>query len=300
MQELLEVQAHFDLPSPVLVEKDYFVTKALAAITSADTKPFRLVLSGGTSLCRAYKLIHRMSEDIDLKIVGIDEPRRPELRHLRNLITQALLDAGFVFDPTNKLHRESFNESRYTLFRLPYTHILQGDGVLRPEIKMEVSVWPLHYPSVALSLSSFVADAFGRNAEVVSIDCVSVTQTAAEKFVALTRRAAMEISNENTVRDLSLIRHIYDLHIIRSHYKMEEVAKVARIIMKQDAKIFGNQSSSYHDNPQSETRMAISAIETDPHYSKSFDVFQRYMVYGESIDYAVCLTTLKELSTYII
>lgn len=94
-RELLEVQEHFGLPSAVLVEKDYYVTKALAAITAPDIAPFSLVFGGGTSLCRAHRLIHRMSEDIDLKIVGEREPTRPELRSMRHALTEALLAAGF-------------------------------------------------------------------------------------------------------------------------------------------------------------------------------------------------------------
>jgi hypothetical protein len=47
LQDLLEVQKQFDLPSPVLVEKDWYVVTALAAINTADLKPFRLVFSGG-------------------------------------------------------------------------------------------------------------------------------------------------------------------------------------------------------------------------------------------------------------
>jgi hypothetical protein len=50
LQDLLEVQKHFDLPSPALVEKDGYVVKALAAINTADLKPFHLVLGGGTAL----------------------------------------------------------------------------------------------------------------------------------------------------------------------------------------------------------------------------------------------------------
>ena len=103
LQDLLEVQKHFDLPSPVLVEKDWYVVRALAAINAADVKPFRLVFSGGTALSRAYRLIRRMSEDIDLKIVS-DEPRsRPELRQLRDNVTSALLQVGVQFDPENPL-----------------------------------------------------------------------------------------------------------------------------------------------------------------------------------------------------
>jgi predicted nucleotidyltransferase component of viral defense system len=97
------------------------VVTALAAINTADVKPFRLVFSGGTALSRAHRLIRRMSEDIDLKIVS-DEPRsRSELRKLRDVVTGALLHAGFQFDPENAAHRESGNASRYTVYHLPYT-----------------------------------------------------------------------------------------------------------------------------------------------------------------------------------
>jgi hypothetical protein len=35
LQDFLEVQKHFELPSPALVEKDWYVVKALAAINAA-------------------------------------------------------------------------------------------------------------------------------------------------------------------------------------------------------------------------------------------------------------------------
>lgn len=120
LQDLLEVQKHFDLPSPALVEKDWYVVKALAAINSADARPFRLVFGGGTALSRAHRLTRRMSEDVDLKIVS-DQPRsRAELRKLRDTVTSALLNAGFQFDPENSEQRDSGNASRYTIYRLPY------------------------------------------------------------------------------------------------------------------------------------------------------------------------------------
>jgi hypothetical protein len=80
LQDLLEVQKRFELPSPVLVEKDWYVVTALAAINVADVKPFRLVFSGGTAFSKAHRLIRRMSEDIDLKIVSDQPGSRPELQ----------------------------------------------------------------------------------------------------------------------------------------------------------------------------------------------------------------------------
>jgi hypothetical protein len=49
LEELLEVQEHFGLPGPALVEKDWYVVKALAAVAAADTGDFRLVFGGGTA-----------------------------------------------------------------------------------------------------------------------------------------------------------------------------------------------------------------------------------------------------------
>jgi hypothetical protein len=39
LQQLLEVQEHFGLPSPALVEKDFHVVKVLAAIAAVETPP---------------------------------------------------------------------------------------------------------------------------------------------------------------------------------------------------------------------------------------------------------------------
>lgn len=39
LRELLEVQAYFGLPSPALVEKDFYVVKALAALAAINTSP---------------------------------------------------------------------------------------------------------------------------------------------------------------------------------------------------------------------------------------------------------------------
>jgi predicted nucleotidyltransferase component of viral defense system len=218
LQGLLEVQQHFGLPSPALVEKDWHVVKALRAINAADAAPARLVFGGGTALSRAHRLIRRMSEDIDLRIISDSPLTRPALRHLRDTITDALLAAGFQFDPRNPEHRESGNASRYTLYRLPYAPIAAGQGILRPEIQIETAVWPLRLPAIERSVISFVAEAFSRVPEVPAISCVALAETVAEKFVALTRRTGAELADAGRPRDPTLVRHIYDLHVIRAHY----------------------------------------------------------------------------------
>ncbi|MBF0461512.1 MAG: nucleotidyl transferase AbiEii/AbiGii toxin family protein [Magnetococcales bacterium] len=300
INDFRDVQIQFGLPKAALVEKDLYVVRAIAAIAAANTAPFRLVFGGGTSLSRAHGVIRRMSEDIDLKIVGDREPTRPELRRLRDTITKALLTAGFCFDPANRTHRDSRNESRYTIFRLPYEPLLRGDGVLRPEIQIEVAVWPLRRASVNLPVCSFVAEAFGHSPEVASIPCVAITQTAAEKFVALTRRIAAELADTSNPRDATLVRHIYDLHVIRPHYDPAEVAALALSIMPHDADVFGNQFPPYRDDPLAETMRAVSALQTDGGYAQRYAHFLRDMVYGEKIVFAVCLDTLNKLAGHLV
>jgi hypothetical protein len=296
VQDLLEVQAHFGLPSPALVEKDFHVVRALSAIAAVNPAPLRLVFGGGTALSRAHRLIRRMSEDIDLKIVADEEPSRPALRRLREAMTDALLQAGFRFDPSNEAHRASRNESRYTIYRLPYEPISRGEGSLRPEIQIEAAVWPLRRPAVELPVSSFVAEAFKRPPEVGSMACVSIAQTAAEKFVALTRRTAAEIAEANTPEDPTLARHIYDLHVIRAHYEMTEVAELAGTIMPHDAAIFGNQFPGYRESPLAQTRLAVQALASDVRYAKRYADFHRDMVYGVGVPYAEAMMTISALA----
>jgi predicted nucleotidyltransferase component of viral defense system len=69
LSQLLAVQAHFRLPSVGLVEKDIHVLRAIQTLAALDVAPFALVFGGGTALARAHKLIERMSEDVDFKLV---------------------------------------------------------------------------------------------------------------------------------------------------------------------------------------------------------------------------------------
>jgi hypothetical protein len=296
LQDLLEVQRYFDLPSPVLIEKDWYVVRALAAINTADVKPFRLVFSGGTALSRAHRLTRRMSEDIDLKIVS-DKPRsHAELRKLRDNVTAALLQAGFQFDPENPAHRDSANASRYTIYRLPYTPLVTGEGALRPEIQIETAVWPLRLPPVEQSVTSFLADAFKQPPEVPSISCVALVETVAEKFVALTRRAGAELADAGGPRDKTLVRHVYDLHVIRSHYDPVEVIALAREIMRADVEAYGHQFPAYRENPVAETLRAVGGLAADDRFASYYAAFLRDMVYGEAPDFNTALATVSALA----
>ena len=298
LEELLEVQAHFGLPSPALVEKDFYVVNAIAAIAAVEIEPLhlRLVFGGGTALSRAHRLIRRMSEDIDLRIVvDSNRPGRGTLRRLRARITEALLRAGFKFDPADPAYRKSSNKSRLTVYRLPYEPVTTGEGALRPTIQIETAAWPLRRPAVELPVISFMSEALQRPPEIAAIACVSILETAADKFVALTRRAGAELAGLDEP-DPTLVRHLHDLHALREHYDPAEVASLAREVMLADAAAYGNQFPAYREDPMRETLQAVKKLASDPVYARRYAEFQRLMVYGSAADYAVCASTLQDLA----
>ena len=149
----------------------------------------------------------------------------------------------FRCGPTNTQAR-SQNESRYTVYQLPYAGTAAGEG-LRPTIQIELTYAHLRMAPVALPVSSFVAEALGREPEVPSIGCVSVTETAAEKLIALTRKTAMELAGLVANPDPTLVRHIFDLHRMRDHMDATTVAAHAREIAITDAEQFRNQYPAY-------------------------------------------------------
>src|SRR5271165_7404496 len=117
-----------------------------------------------------------------------------------------------------------------TVWQLPYADDTGAWEGLRPTIQIEMTYAPLRQAPVTLPVSSFVAEAYGRPPEVAGIPCVSVTETAAEKLVALTRRIAMELAGLSRDPDPTLVRHIYDLHLMQGHIDPVQVGALARDI----------------------------------------------------------------------
>jgi hypothetical protein len=303
-RDFLEVQAHFRLPGVGLVEKDLHVVRAIAAIAAIDAAPFTLVFGGGTALARAHRLVRRMSEDVDFKIVPLPAAPvsrsaiRREIGKLRERVSATLQAAGFAFDPADETVTRSLNESRYTVWHLPYENDSGAGEGLRPTIQIEMTYAPLRLAPVMLPVSSFVAEAHGRPPEVAAMPCVSVTETAAEKLVALTRRIAMELAGLSRDPDPTLVRHIYDLHRMQGHIDPVQVATLARAIAEVDAKEFRNQYPAYAADIAGETRKALDALQTDPAYRSSYGDFVAAMVYGERSEFDEALKTVIELDAY--
>lgn len=300
--EVRAAQEHFGFARPVLIEKDWHILRAMRAIAATDAAPFQLIFSGGTCLARAHKLIRRMSEDVDFKIVPVDavpmskSQRRKQLAELRDKITTSLQVAGFPIDPADSTQLRSRDDNRYTVYQLQYATPEKKESHLRSTIQIELNYATLRLPRVELPIASFVTEAFSRAPEISSLACVSVNETAAEKLISLTRRTAMEIAGLSRAPDPTLVRHIYDLHVTRGHCDIPTVIMLAKEIMRQDAEEFRNQFPAYLDNPIQETRRALAALQNEKLYAQRYAEFVQLMVYGERPSYADAMQTVSSLT----
>lgn len=300
---LRPVADFFGLVGTPPVEKDFHVVRAIRTLAALDAAPFRLVFAGGTALARAHKLIRRMSEDVDFKVVPLAaapvsrNARQRGLSALRERVTAALHAAGFPFDPADPARVwRSRNENRYTVWQLPYASGAEAGEGLRPTIQVELTYADLRLPAVSRPVSSFVAEAFGRAPEVASIACVSLTETAAEKLVSLTRRTAAERAGVSRDPDPTLVRHIYDLHVLREHIDLDLVGQLARAAAATDIATFGNQHPAYAADTAGETRKTLHALRTDPIYRRRYDDFVAVMVYGERWEFNDAIDTVTALA----
>ena len=83
------------------------------------------MFAGGTARARAHKLVRRMSEDVDFKIVApadlamSNNQRRNQLGALRDRITAGFLGAGFAIDVADARQLHSCDANRYTVYTSP-------------------------------------------------------------------------------------------------------------------------------------------------------------------------------------
>jgi len=292
LQTLLEVQDHFALPSTALVEKDWFVVRALAAIHDVEVDGLTLAFGGGTALGRAYRLLERMSEDIDLRIVGENAGERGSLKRMRRAVSKRLEDAGFTVEG----HVRVLQNGSYVRYDLPYDPIAKGEGVLRPEIKIEIAAFPICTAPELCSVTSFVGEATGRPAEANDVKCVRLVETAADKFVALGRRAGFAFAGHEPL-DHTLVRHVYDISRMDGKYDLDTAAAIALDTMVAEAK--GDRADKYPDyksDPRAETLKTFEIMATHAEFAAHYEKLMGDMVYGARPSFAEAFTVVERFA----
>lgn len=132
--------------------------------------------------------------------------------------------------------------------------------------------------------------------------CISVDETAIEKWVGLTRRV-IAIERKYDPDDNALVRHIYDLNsIIEAGLINANFFTLANAIVSGDAKQFKNKHPEYSVNPGAEIRESLSLLKNKPIWKEHYQKFLSDMVYDSStaIGYEKALTAIEDISARVI
>jgi predicted nucleotidyltransferase component of viral defense system len=201
-----------------IIEKDIHVTDALHALDAVCNQHASLVFCGGTSLSKAYAIIERMSEDIDLKVVlsnKIDLSRsgtKKILRTLKHECVDLMTQLGFVQDQEGS---RTMNENRYVTTKWCYESYYASSTSLRPHLSLEFTVRTPQYPTQTVAIGYLVDQLAGQPEKRSMVNCLAVAETLAEKVLSFLRRYAQHRSGHMKQSwDSALVRHIYDIYCI--------------------------------------------------------------------------------------
>jgi len=242
----------------------------------------------------AGHLLQRMSEDIDLRIVGREKPPRSALKRLRHKVTERLEAAGFTVEG----HITVKQSDRYVRYDLPYEPIAEGNGVLRPEIKIEIAAFPICTVPERRPVSSFVAEARRTDAEASEVPCVRLVETAADKFVGLGRRGGFALSGLGAL-DPTLVRHVYDLSRMDGHYDAEEAVAITIQTMKAEAESRADDYPAYRADPRAETLRAFELMCKDEKFADDYAKLLDEMVYGEKPEFTSAFEKVRKFAELV-
>ncbi|MBL7965656.1 MAG: nucleotidyl transferase AbiEii/AbiGii toxin family protein [Prolixibacteraceae bacterium] len=306
-----EIQRGTPLP-PTSIEKDWWVVQTMALVFQMEAAP-HLVFKGGTSLSKAWGIIERFSEDIDLALsrefLGFSgKISRTQVGKLR--------DASFKYISETFLPelRESFQKNGFEGVTLELTEVESPDqdpvnilityptvvdksDYVLPQVKLEIGSRSLLEPFTNRQFCSFIGDRFAGRPfadEKITIPCVNPERTYLEKLFLLHeefKRPAAEIRVDR------MSRHIYDIQKI-SKTEYAGIAMANKELYKSlvdHRKHFmrwGGVDYATHFPPNLNPMLPqqlLAAFESD------YKTMQDQMIYGESLPFSKLIEELKAI-----
>ena len=269
-----------------IIEKDIHVTEALHALFALKHEHVDFVFCGGTSLSKAHGIIERMSEDVDLKVVLADghgmsrSATKTCLSKLKNAVIEIMSGLGFEQDPAGHTAQ---NENRYVATTWLYSSGYETDASLRPHLSLECTVRSPKFTPVSIPIGYLVDKLAARPGETVTISCIAVEETLAEKVLSFLRRFAQNRSgNMKQDWDTALVRHIYDTYcIVRADPGAVEKAKCHfPDLVAFDANEFKH-DVAFVKNPKDCLSKALETAETDAQTIKEYQTRLIPLIYGD-------------------
>jgi Nucleotidyl transferase AbiEii toxin, Type IV TA system len=225
---IIQVANKLGLP-PYAIEKDWWVTIALRALFELPVGK-HLVFKGGTSLSKAWQLIERFSEDIDLAInrtfLGfegdlsknqMDKLRKKSCLYvsteLKDALQVQLESYGIKPNQFSLQAKASANtDTDPQILELTYSSLFESDAYLPQRVLIEIGGRSLREPAENCPLQSFIGQHFKQlpfaDKPFLALT-VNPQRTFIEKVLLLHEEFLKQPEKSKPNR---MSRHLYDIH----------------------------------------------------------------------------------------
>lgn len=200
-KEIIETVAAEEHRTAQMVEKDTIQSMVLLKLSKSEV-PF--VFKGGTSLSKAFGLIDRFSEDIDLSMNR--KPTESEKKKTKTIITGIADDMGLTLtNPENIQSRHSYNK-----YVFEYESLFSEISL---ELIIETSFYQAVYPVETHKVNSFVGRFCEKRgielpipfeAAFIDMQVQSLERTFIDKVFAICDYRLQDMRDRDS-------RHLYDI-----------------------------------------------------------------------------------------
>jgi len=299
-----------------IVEKDWWVVQTLRLVSRMDIAE-HIVFKGGTSLSKAWGLIDRFSEDIDLAInrefFGFSgDISRTQVGKLKNVskkyisnnfllsLQKAFDDAG-IKDIQLSVMDEKAPDDDPVKIAIAYPTVSEYSSYVQPRVLLEIGSRSLMEPSSLRSFRSMIGQTFPELPFAdtdVSIRCVNPERTFLEKLFLLHEehqrpKEKMKIKGKS--------RHFYDIYrIAQTSYANKAIANknlFKSIIAHRErfSKLSGVDYTSHFPpnlNP-------IPPIEIMQEWERDYKELKKQMITDDNISFNSLLQELQRITEII-
>tara|TARA_B100000609_G_scaffold199248_1_gene201469 strand:+ start:1846 stop:2832 length:987 start_codon:yes stop_codon:yes gene_type:complete len=229
----------------IFVEKDYWVTYILKTLSLWDTQK-TVVFKGGTSLSKAYSLIDRFSEDVDLVLKDTRMNQNQIKRKLREVHNNVGVDPLREVDTSRTLKGSRFRKVDYSYPQILDDYKEIGDA--SDKLLVELNSFGNPFPVVERPIRTYIAEMLEQEnklnlisqygLESFSVEVLDFKRTFSEKILGLLRVSLKKDIFLDELR--ARVRHFYDItkllsaDEIKSYLASEDFIKYSKEIYKND------------------------------------------------------------------
>ena len=211
-----------------IIEKDYYVSMMLKNLSKTEHE---FIFKGGTSLSKAYNVINRFSEDIDLTVS--EKPTQSKRISMTDSIMNCAQAIGLKIINREKIRRRGY----FNRFAFEYLSVTEK-RIVMPQIIVESYVELLGFPTERKQINSFVGSVLNKynknvlheyGLEPFEMPVQSIKRTLIDKVFALCDYYLLGESEKHS-------RHIYDIHKILQNISSRDIDKELVIQVREQRK----------------------------------------------------------------